>query len=71
VVSERVASPGDGPFRRALEGLTGRRWQTTAHEWILVAGVAGSFAERTSRPAQKAFATRRRIVLREAMRKLK
>ncbi|MHB8709141.1 MAG: ParA family protein [Desulfuromonadales bacterium] len=71
VVSEQVASPGGGPFRRALEGLTGRRWQTTAREWILVAGAAGSFAELASRPAQKAFATRRRTVLREAMRKLK
>lgn len=71
VVSERIPNPGCGSFRGAFEGFTGRRWQTAAREWTLIAGAVGSFEELTCRSARRDFATRRRTVLREAMGKLK
>lgn len=67
VASERVADPDRDPFRGTLEGLTGRKWQTTLREWALVAGEPGSLGKISGRPEQKAFALRRRVVLREAM----
>ncbi|NJC88050.1 MAG: ParA family protein [Desulfuromonas sp.] len=71
VASERVIDPGQGHFRGVLEGLTGRRWQATLREWVLVAGESGSLERLSRRAEREAFAMRRRLVLREAMGKLR
>jgi cellulose biosynthesis protein BcsQ len=65
VASECVPEPAR--FRGALEGLTGRAWQSAMREWILVSGAVSPFAEVASRMASRALAVRRRSVLREAM----
>jgi cellulose biosynthesis protein BcsQ len=67
VASERIADPGQEPFCRTLEGLTGRNRQTTLREWVLVSGEPGSPEQFSDRSQQQPFARRRRIVLREAM----
>jgi hypothetical protein len=63
VDSAWVSDPGR--FRPLLEGMTGREWRAAMREWILVTGVILPFAELSSQPARRAFATRRRTVLRE------
>jgi cellulose biosynthesis protein BcsQ len=63
VVSE--PAPDSGRFRVALEGLTGREWQATTHEWILLSGEVRPFAELSSQAARRIVAVRRRAVLRE------
>lgn len=67
VASERIGDPGQEAFRGLLEGVTGRKWQTTLREWALVAGEAGSWEQLSGRSARHGFAGRRRSVLREAM----
>jgi hypothetical protein len=63
VVSEPASD--SGRFRVALEGLTGREWQATTHEWILLSGEVRPFAELSSQAARRIVAVRRRAVLRE------
>lgn len=67
VVSERVPDAGSGSFRETVEVMTGRRWQATLREWMLVAGAVSPAEELADRTTQRTFAARRRIVLREAM----
>lgn len=67
VASERVAEVGGGPFQGAIETVTGRRWQASLREWILVAGEISPAEDLINRPARRTFAARRRRVLREAM----
>ena len=61
--SEWVSDPGR--FRVAVEALTGREWQATTREWILLSGEVRPFAELSSQVARRIFAVRRRAVLRE------
>ncbi|MCM2266009.1 MAG: hypothetical protein NDI73_12550, partial [Desulfuromonadales bacterium] len=67
VVSERVPDAGSGSFRETVEGMTGRKWQATLREWMLVAGAVSPAEELADRATQRTFAVRRRVVLREAM----
>ena len=67
VASEQVADPGLSPFRAVLEGLTGREWQTTRREWVLLTGVIRPLTESSGQAVWRALAARRRTVLREAL----
>ena len=67
VASERVPDAADSLFPATIEVMSGRRWQTTLREWLLVAGTVSPAAALTSRAVQKKLAVRRQMVLREAM----
>jgi len=67
IASERMPEASGGPFQGVVESITGRRWQATLREWILVSGDVCPPEELVSRSARRAFALRRRRVLREAM----
>lgn len=67
VVSERIGAASDGPFRAALEGLTGREWHAAWHEWVLIACDRETPAALADPAAGAGWRARRRAVLREAL----
>jgi hypothetical protein len=67
VVSERIADADASPFRRALEGLTGREWHATWREWLLIDCDSRLPGELTSRSETVNWRARRRAVLHEAL----